>query len=84
MAFNVYFPEDIAGACLAGMVQAVRTARACGDNVEYLRGALGAYQHQALTFQIEWPGIVARARACLGDDLGALLEQGAMCIKATI
>lgn len=73
MAINVYFQDDIAGTILAGVVLAVQSARACGDNVEFLRGALVAYQHQALMFQIEWPGIVDRARECLGDDLGAML-----------
>jgi hypothetical protein len=70
---DVYFQSDIRAAILAGLVLCVHTARATGDNVEFLRGAVAAYQHMALAFKIPWSGLLTTARGSLGDDLGALL-----------
>lgn len=56
MALNVYFREDVRSAILAGLVATVSAARASGQNVEYLRGALAGFQHQALAFGILWQG----------------------------
>jgi hypothetical protein len=74
MALKPYYKEDIAQTILAGLVLAVQTARACGDNTEYLEGALSAFQHQAHTFGVSWPGVIADARASLGSDLAELLD----------
>lgn len=71
---DIYFRSDLRGVLLAGLVLCVRTAQATGANLEFLRGALVAYQHQALAFQIGWPSLLASARAALGDGIGALLD----------
>lgn len=71
---DIYFREDIEGAILAGLVLVVQTARATGDNVEFLRGALVAYQNLALAYRIPWDGLLDQARAAIGGDLGMLLD----------
>lgn len=71
---DIYFREDIEGTILAGLVLMVQTARATGSNVAYLRGAMSAYQHQALAYRIPWGGLLDQARLALGVDLWSLLD----------
>ena len=74
MALDVYFVSDLRAAVLAGMVATITTAHASGQNVEYLRGALCAFQHQALNFGIDWPALLSDARRAIGQDVGELLS----------
>ena len=74
MAFDVFFPSDLERSILAGLVLMVQTARA-GDvyNVEFLTGAVAAFQHQAHTFGLDWLFIEEKAKLLLGRDLANLL-----------
>ena len=74
MALDVFFREDIERSILAGLVAMAQTAKA-GDvyNVEFLTGAVVAFQHQAHTFGLDWLFIEDRAKGVLGRDLGELL-----------
>jgi hypothetical protein len=75
MALDVFFKSDIQATILAGLVSTIATAQASGTfNTEYLRGALAAYQHQALVVGCDWQGIVSVARQALGTDVAGLLD----------
>ena len=68
-----YYNEDIVtteNLILAGLVAMVNATRAAGNNVEYLCGAIDAYQHQALAMGIDWPRLLDNARHEL--DAGGL------------
>lgn len=75
MALDVYLRRDINAAILAGLVVTMKAAQAAGNNVEYLRGALAAYQGQALAFNLSWPGILSQARQELDAGNLALLDR---------
>ena len=68
---NTYLDTEIRAGILAGLVQAFV---ADTGNVEFLRGTVAAYQHQALTFGLDWRGIVTEAKALIGRDELAMLE----------
>lgn len=68
---NAYLDTEIRSSILAGLVLAF-TSNA--GNVEFLRGAVAAYQHQALTFGLNWSGIVTEAKALIGRDELAMLD----------
>ncbi len=74
MALDVYYREDVERVILSDMVLVVQTALACGDNIEFLRGALVAQQSQALKFGVPWDSLVGRACTIVGDDLVSLLD----------
>jgi len=70
VALDVFFQSDIERSILAGLVATIQTAQASGNNVEFLRGALCAYQHQANMVGLDWPTLLgdARKRLDAGSD----------------
>ena len=75
MALDVVLREEIGRAVLAGMTAIVRTAQAHGaSNVEYLRGAAAMAEHQAVTFGLDWPAMLADLRVAIAGGDGAQLD----------
>jgi len=73
-----YYNEDIVttdNLILAGLVTMVNATRAAGNNVEYLCGAIDAYQHQALCAGLDWSALLEQARRELDAGGLFLLDQ---------
>jgi hypothetical protein len=77
MTLRVYFPDEIQNVILAGMINTLQIAKACGAKLEHLAWALMAYQHQARSFGLDWGRIVGAARVALGAGYDDLLGVGA-------
>jgi hypothetical protein len=67
--------NKVGQAILDGLIMAARKARAGGDNIDYLGGALSVSQHQALTLRIPWIALVGEVRAALGTEYDDLIDQ---------
>lgn len=69
------FRAEVRAYVLAGVVLAVTTAQAQGlGDIGYIAGALAMARFVALTFRLDWQGLVKDARHELGDGLGELLD----------
>ena len=79
MAVEVYTDKHLRARVLAGLVLAVRVGQSAGADARFLAGALAMAEHDALTFALDWPAILADARDILGADCQELLD-GALAL----
>jgi len=75
MGLDVVFKAEVGAAILASVVLTVRSAQRQGGDPLFVAGALAIAEHNALAFGLDWLGILGGARAALGSDVGALIDQ---------
>ena len=76
MPLDIIFKAELADVLMGLVVATVQTSAANGHvNQEHLEGALSMARCTALAFGVSWSVVLKRARAELGADVGALLDQ---------
>jgi len=74
MGYSIVSKVEVRAGLLAGLVFVVRCAQYQGGDPQFVGGALVLAEHRALETGLDWPGLLADARATLGIDSTDLLD----------
>ncbi len=73
MALDVYFKDDIAQGIISGLYAMLSANR--GKDIEFLSGAICAYQQQSSLYGLKWPAIEKEVSELLGvNSINAFLD----------